>query len=143
MALKLKTGHIIIAAGVIIVALGVAAALFMMQNRSDEYTRRTLSETKANTPASVAVCMAKRDNPDLQISSTDQTDIFNSVVTSITDVPAGTDVNVYVGAYDGTTTSGSIVYVGDYGSYNFTASKNTSSQSTGINWTVKTFVACK
>jgi len=143
MALKLKTGHIIIAAGVIIVALGVAAALFMMQNQSDEYTRRTLSETKANTPASVAVCMAKRDNPDLQISSTDQTDIFNSVVTSITDVPAGTDVSVYVGAYDGTTTSGSIVYAGDYGSYNFTASKNTSSQSTGINWTVKTFVACK
>lgn len=143
MAHTIKTGHIMIIAGVVIVVLSVAAALFFMQNRSDEYTRRTLSETRANAPANLAACTAKSDSRDLNIPSSDQTDIFNSVVTSIIDIPAGTDVNVYVGAYDGATAGGSIVYAGDYGSYNFTATKNNTSQSAGINWTVKTFVACK
>jgi hypothetical protein len=136
MAYALKKGHILAIAGGIVVILGVVAVVLLMQNRSDEYTRHTLSETKANAPVNPAACTAKSDDPNLKISASEQTDIFNAVVTSITDIPAGTEVNVYVASYDNATTNGSIVYAGDYGSYNFTATKQSGA------WRVKTFEMC-
>ena len=42
-----------------------------------------------------------------------------TVVAQLTDVPAGTGVDVFLSSYDSKTANGSSIYTGNYGKYNF------------------------
>lgn len=119
--------------------------MYVAQSRNDAYAATTFAEVKANAPANPKVCVAKSHNPKLEIPYVDQTDIANAVSSSITDVPAGTNVNVYIGSYSGAKSAGSIMYDENYGTYNFSVTRKTdTSASFGtINWTIDTFFACK
>lgn len=127
----------VIGIAVVVVLLVVAGGITfgILHNKQSAST-----ETKS---ATAPACLASSDNPDLKISSEDQTYIPNAVVTGRKDVPAGTNVTVYVKTYDGTTAAGSALYPGNYGSYNFTIEKGETINSYQGGWSVTSFVACK
>lgn len=142
---KLSGGEIATIVGAIVVLAGIGVVMYMAQSRNDAYVATTFVETKAKAPANPKVCVAKSDNPKLKVPYVDQTDIVNIVSSSIIDVPAGTNVSVYLGTYNGSKSTGSIIYDGNYGTYNFSVTRkaDTSASFGTINWTVDTFVACK
>lgn len=60
-----------------------------------------------------------------------------SVVTSIIDIPAGTNVDIFYKSYSKDEAEGTAVYESTYGSYNFASVK------TKNGWITTDFVACK
>lgn len=114
--------------------------------QSDGQTQLMLkfSNLQASYPSDPEVCLVTHDDPDLKLDATDKTGIENAVVGTIIDIPAGTNVAVYVKTYDKTDAAGTAIYESTYGSYNFTAKKtNTDAGSNQDSWVVTKFVACK
>ncbi len=97
-------------------------------------------QAKKNPPA----CRATQNNQKVKPSATDETQIPILVVNQLKDVPAGTKVDVFLDAYNNKEASGSSVYSGSYGKYNFTAEKTakTTAKYTG-DWQIIKFEACK
>lgn len=58
---------------------------------------------------------------------------------AIADIPAGTDYDVIVNSYDDGVARGSMVYQGDYGSYNYEMKKSSAKGE----WSLVSTVACK
>lgn len=102
---------------------------------------------KEEKPAmrAVAACTTKDDSPKLKVTKSDEFNLSNAAVSEISNVPAGTQADVNIKTYNGSTASGSTIYAGAYGSYNFTAVKNKSIRepSNQIDWTITSFVPCK
>lgn len=97
-------------------------------------------QAKKNPPP----CMATKENDKLKVSDTDKTQIPISVIGQLTDVPAGTGVDIYIQNYDSKAASGSSIYSGGYGKYNFVVKKTakTSDKYKG-DWQVTKFEACR
>lgn len=141
--------------GILVLAVMVGIGLVMLTNNNSSsatpvqdnkqaYVSHTFSYMQAHYPTNPEVCLATSNDPSLKVDAIDRTDIENSVVGTITDIPAGTNVDVYVKTYDKTNITGSSLYESTYGTYNFIAKKakaNASSQSE--EWLVTTFEACK
>lgn len=137
MAQKLKPGHVKVIIVIIVAMLGIAATVFVIQNRSGVFTPRTLAEVKAQASGTPSTCSDTSGTSKLSVPDEDQTGIFNAVVSSIVDIPAGTQADVHVTTYDGIGAAGVIVYGGDYGDFNFSAVKQSNA------WQVTTFEVCK
>jgi len=102
-------------------------------------------ESKAKPTKILAQCTLKDDSPNLKISASDEQNISIAASNYITNVPAGTNVSVDIKSYNGSTTAGSAIYAGTYGSYNFTATKNKSihEPSNQLDWDITSFVPCR
>lgn len=133
-------------AGVAIVAIALVAIgaqmVWTLSHKPESAT--TLAALDKTDPKSRPGCLAKQDNPDLTVPISDQQHLTWAAIDHVLDVPAGTNVNIYLKTYDGNMASGTSVYAGDYGAYNFTAKTHGPSKS-GIegNWVITSFVACK
>lgn len=138
-----KKGYLV--AGIFVFILVVGGSVVFAISRNNQSNPTTLNKARANSSTTPPVCLAESDNPNLKVDSQDQTYIVNAVIANIIDVPAGTNVDVHIKTYDSVTATGSSVYAGNYGSYNFTA-KKTGTETTNSyqgNWKVTEFLACK
>lgn len=123
------------------IAGGVVFAIKMSSTgtvKNDEPAQAsfTFSELQANYPAQPEACLATSRDTSLTLDATEQTDIENSVIGVIIDVPAGTNADIYVKTHDKTSATGTSVYESTYGTYNFTAKK------ANQGWVVTKFLAC-
>jgi len=102
-------------------------------------------QEKPEAIKAVAACSTKDDSSNLKVSKSDEFNLSNAAVSEITNVPAGTNADVNIKTYNGSTATGSTIYAGTYGSYNFTAKKDKSIKepSNQINWIITSFVPCK
>jgi hypothetical protein len=107
--------------GVVALIAGVIVLILLTPHGHPDYTARNLAYVPhaAKPPA----CLQTTKNPSLQVPDEEHTFIENNLASSITDVPAGTNVTAYIKTYDGKIATGSSVYSGKYGTYNFTAKK--------------------
>ncbi|HEV7453655.1 MAG TPA: hypothetical protein VGO07_00180, partial [Candidatus Saccharimonadales bacterium] len=108
-----------------------------------EYSPTNLA--KVEHAAKLPQCLQKTNNPNIKVSAEDRAFIENNAASSIIDVAAGTNVDAYFKTYDGKTATGSSVYSGKYGSYNFTAKKvadNATNNYVG-GWKITRLEACK
>lgn len=138
---KLTNKNILVIVGVSVVVVGVVLAFVLFRN--DQYNPTTLAKVpKSATPPA---CLQRSNNPNLLVNAEDKTFIDNTIVSSIIDVPAGTNVDIYLKSYDGTRASGTGVYSGKYGSYNFTAKKTSSNAGDDYvgGWELEKFEVCK
>lgn len=94
-------------------------------------------------PSNKPICLQKTNNASLTIGKQTTEFIGNAVATSITDVPAGTNVDVYFKTFGNSKATGSAVYSGSYGNSNFVAEKQARSDSeyTG-GWKISELKAC-
>lgn len=135
-------------AGIIVIALALVGiggrTVWVLSNPDESSSPTTVAslERKAHNPK--PNCFAVQDNPHLQVPLKDQNYLKWAAVDHILDVPAGTKVTVFLKAYDGKTATGSSVYEGGYGAYNFTAKTvgDTSGGPQG-NWAITSFESCK
>lgn len=106
----------------------------------------SLATIRKAAPAHPDDCLAStRDASGLQVDGRDRYFIENNVVAHINNVPAGTNVDVHLHTYNGTTAAGSAMYDKPYGTYNFTAQKiypHAGNTYVG-GWRITGFVVCK
>ena len=140
----------------LVVVLAVAGALTYFVSRSDSDSSQdqvqssepkqlslTFSELQSNYPSNPDACLATSDAADLKIDASDRSAIENANLGTIIDIPAGTNVDIFVKTHSDTTATGTSIYESTYGSYNFTAQKVTDPGSGSSHWVVSEFVACK
>lgn len=114
-----------------------------VQGREPKQLSLTFSELQANYPSSTDACLTTSDAADLAVDSSDRSAIESANLGTIIDIPAGTNVDVFVKTYDDSRATGTSIYESTYGSYNFTAQKVADPGSGGSHWVVSKFVACK
>ncbi len=138
---KISSKQLTIGAGVVI--LVTAGVVLGMHLRKPDYTPTSLA--KVEHAATLPKCLQTADNPNIPISAEDRAFIENNAAGSIIDVPAGTNVTAYFKTYDGTTATGSSVYSGKFGSYNFSAKKvaDNSTNSYVGGWKITRLEACR
>jgi hypothetical protein len=92
----------------------------------------SLKQVRALSKGTQADCLANNKQAVAAVKKDDITHDFKGNKFSnfemaasggIRDVPAGTNYEVNIGSYDGTTAKGSVIYEGDYGTYNYTIQK--------------------
>ena len=136
-----SSGRIIVAVGVVaVVVIGVMVGLLVMHRGSFSPTTLADIQGAANKPA----CVQPAANSQLQVSNQDTEFVGNAAASSIIDVPAGTNVDVFFKTFTASKATGSAVYSGSYGKYNFTAehTQNDAGGYTG-GWKITQFAACK
>ncbi|MCA9325085.1 hypothetical protein KDA23_03415 [Candidatus Saccharibacteria bacterium] len=136
---KLGSRNLAILAIFVVLFVGISVSVALSQN--EKYTPTKLNNLAVTDDKTV--CLQKTDNDKLNINSQNETAIANAVATSITDVPAGTNVDVYLHSFGQIQATGTAIYQNDYGQYNFTVQKigDTSDPYTG-GWDVTQFGAC-
>ena len=89
--------------------------------------------------------MQAAKNTSLSIPQSESGFITNAAVMGILDVPAGTNVDVFIKVYTDTKASGTVVYPDTYGSYNFTTSKQANKPSDSLTgeWSIDSLQACR
>lgn len=119
----------------------IAAVVFLLI-RKEEYTPTTLSNVPQSAP--LAACVQPKENLDISVKPDDETFIANAVASSIVDVLAGTNVDVYLSSYEGSAASGSAIYADNFGNYNFTAEKKTSNETNNYvgGWEISKIEKC-
>ena len=124
---------IILVAATVLVATAFGGIAWLMAHQSFRPT--TLSNVQSGAPKQT--CLLTQDDPAVKIPEPALTDLSYAVMSSIIDVPAGTNVDIYFKSFNDTQATGTSVYQGTYGSYNFTAEK----KPTG--WIITSFDPCK
>jgi hypothetical protein len=122
-------------------ALVMAVAVFIWASQDKGVSHpSTVAEAKQDKPENACVS----ENKSLAIEPKDREDIEMAAAMQLIDVPAGTQTEVSVATYDAEkgTATGSELYPGSYGTYNFTAKKKAAAEG-GITWEITTFDACK
>ena len=137
-----KKKYGLISAGVLLFI--ISCALVVLHN-NNQVTPTTLSQLKAKSSANPTTCLTEKDDPNIKADPQEQTYIANAAIANIIDIPAGTHVDVYLKTYDGSTATGTSIYAGKYGSYNFTAEKTGTETNNSYqgNWKIDAFAACK
>ncbi len=140
--------------GIVVLAIVAGGVWFVKQTnkpdasvaskQSDGQTQLNLkfSDLQANYPQKPEACLATNDDAELTLDTASRTNIENSVVATIFDIPAGTNVDVHLKTYDKANATGTSIYESTYGSYNFTAKKMDAGVNKG-SWIVTQFEACK
>ncbi len=134
--MKKQTKRTIVVIGLFIATVTTLLVVQLMNRPSDVFSPKSLADVKAAAPSPVHSCFAVDDSKGLVIPEEDQTSIQNETMSRIIDIPAGTTYNVNFNTYSEASATGTVVYSGDYGSYNFAASKRSSG------WTVLGFEVC-
>jgi hypothetical protein len=142
--------RILVSGGVLLVAAAVLVIAVLSHGHAEPTVLKdvTLKQAKA---LSIDDAPCAKTNTSVTVSKQDQTNIENSVMGYIIDVPAGTNVDINIAAYDGETASGSAIYEKNYGMYNFTVKKGVVSDVNGQivsnnndrPWTVSFYKQCK
>ncbi len=117
--------------------------LYTVLHQQHDFSGITLAQ--AQRPTGRPACLQAKTNPNLKASQQDQQFIANANTASIIDVPAGTNVDSYLKTYNGSSATGTSVYSGKYGRYNFVAKKvadNATNNYVG-GWRITHFEACK
>lgn len=131
----------LIIAGIVIVS--VTAALFLI-NQGTSFSGTTLAEIKKTLNEDSPVCL--KNSSTATVTATDQYGLETAVLSSISDVPAGTNVDILVATFSDTEATGSAKYADGYGTYNFVVKNvldaTTNGQTQSV-WETTSFVACK
>ncbi|MDB5182504.1 MAG: hypothetical protein JWO47_288 [Candidatus Saccharibacteria bacterium] len=137
----LNNKKLIIGGGLVIVT--VAVILLLVLPGRNQYSPTILS--KVPHAATLPACLQTAEDKNLTVTPEDYTFIQNNVVLSIIDVPAGTNVDVLLKSFSSKNATGTAVYTGKYGRYNFTAQKTSSNSSDSYTggWKITHFEACK
>lgn len=135
MAHSLKKGRIVAIVGSIVLVLAVGLTVILMMNRN-EYGPRTLAEVKTQASKPPKHCTVQPEQIKLGVPSQDRDSIYTAASTRIIDIPASTEVTVDIIDYSEPNASGVVTYGGDYGSYNFSATKQLDA------WHVTAFELC-
>ena len=124
---------IILVAATLLVATAFGGIAWLMAHQSFHPT--TLSNVQSRAPKQT--CLLAQDDPAVKIPEPALTDLSYAVMSSIIDVPAGTNVDIHFKSFTGTQATGTSVYQGTYGSYNFAAEKKPAG------WIITSFDPCK
>ena len=125
-----KQTSLYVIAGLLIVA--VVGVIYFSSRGTAATTPTTYAKAKA-TPAT-AKCQDEASS--LKLPSGARNDIELSAISYLTDVPAGTNVDVKLASYSADKVTGSDRYPEKYGNYNFTLQKQNGS------WAVTGFNRC-
>jgi hypothetical protein len=127
--------------GVAVVAVAIVVSL--AQRQSPTYSPTTLANVRKSS--STTSCLQPHNNTALKVDSQDSTFIGNNVASSIIDVAAGTNVDVFFKTYTSTRATGTAVYGGKYGSYNYVAQKVADNKTNNYvgGWKITSLVPCK
>lgn len=122
---KLVISALIVAAVSIVAALSATIALYVNANETPQPTSIGMKDAQA-LPES-GTCLANNPSVKTEVQAQKSLGEDDGFWTSyIYDVPAGTNVEVRIATYNGRDMiTGSLAYSNQYGSYNFTASKQT------------------
>ena len=107
-------------------------------NQNDKSSPTTISQAKLTFSNKSPLCRSD-NSKQFVLDSLSRQSIELAVIGQIIDVPAGTNADIRLTTYSKTIVTGSEVYTGNFGKYNFTASK----VSDASDWRVTEFVACK
>jgi len=129
---------------VAVAVLGLLAASLFAFSTSSKNKKQIVSSTKTEN------CVASSMTPPPTTNASDQASLSLVVITHLATIPAGTHADIFLKSYNGKTATGSILYAGQYGDYNFTANKTNQDQemssSTGAHdngWKLTSFKVCK
>lgn len=136
MAYHLGKKRVAILTIIVVIILAVIGAVIMLCGRSAAYTPRTFAEAKSHAPKALPACVDTSKESSLNVSSAEQTSLFYAAVVGISDVPAGTPADMKIAAYSPTNASGTVMYGGTYGEFNFSTEKRNG------NWELLTFEMC-
>ena len=128
---------IVTAVVLVVMSAGVIVAL----TRQQQFSPVTLSV--ARNSGDGTACIQKQKNAKLTVSKQDADYVGNAAALSIIDIPAGTNVDVHLKTFSSTAATGTAVYDGTYGSYNFVATKTAASDGFTNGWQINEFKACK
>ena len=129
----------LIAAGVIIIAVVAGIVIFVYTHNAASAPLTSISTQQARALPTDETCLTNNSSIKTQVEKMDGlSEDFGPWTSHIYDVPAGTNVDVAINSYNGSDSiTGSLAYSGDYGSYNFTLTK----QADG--WGYTRFTGCK
>jgi hypothetical protein len=116
----------------LIVAVGAGASIYLA-TRPTEIPTKWTEAVKMRTTGS---CLAA--DPAINIPSDKSDSIELAAISQLTDVPAGTNVDVKIASYKDNKITGSDRYPSKYGSYNFAMEKRQNGD-----WIVTEFKHCK
>lgn len=123
------------------ITIGAVFAVAINIMRPQQFTPTTLSNISKSSEKSA--CLQTQENTALAVPDNDASSIANASTLSIIDVPAGTNVDVYIKTYSSTKATGTAIYSGKYGSYNFEAGKASKGDAYTNGWQITQFNACK
>lgn len=129
----MHTRTISIISACVITLAAIAGGAYALTRTSNAPTPHFWAKAKA-TPATVA-CLAA--NSKLTVPKGARTAIEQNALIYLSDVPAGTNVDVQLASYTGTSVTGSDRYPSKYGSYNFAMTKE------GDGWHFTDFKHCR
>ena len=127
-----------IVAALIVIILAVFA--FVEVTKNDSHSAPALQPiTSLQDKSTVAVgdSACQKSNNNLSLDKAARSKIELAVISHLAYVPAGTNVDVNISSYNQNESAGSIIYPQNYGSYNFTVTKNNS------DWALASFQTCK
>ena len=115
----------LIAAGAIIIAVVAGIVIFVYTHNAAGAPLTSTSIQQARALPTDETCLANNSSIKTQVEKMDGlSEDFGPWTSHIYDVPAGTNVDVAINSYNGSDSiTGSLAYSGDYGSYNFTLTK--------------------
>lgn len=142
---KLKiSGKLPLITASVAAVIGISIALAMTSNHGSDLSFSPTTLAQAQRVTERLACLEDAEGPNLNIGTEARSAIENMVVSSIIDVPAGTNVDVYLRTYDGASATGLATYAGRYGSYNFTAKHTSGSTDSSFGgWKIIRFDACQ
>ena len=129
----------LIAAGAIIIAVVAGIVIFVYTHNAASAPLTSISTQQARALPTDETCLANNSSIKTQVEKMDGlSEDFGPWTSHIYDVPAGTNVDVAINSYNRSDSiTGSLAYSGDYGSYNFTLTKQTDG------WGYTRFTGCK
>lgn len=137
--LKPNKRLVIVVSAMVVVVVAAAIGLTVHQNKP--FTGTTLA--RLQSPAKKPACLQKAKENAVPISSEQNEFVAQAAATSIVDVPAGTTVDTYIKTYTDTKATGTAVYGGKYGTYNFEATHKANSTDPYFGgWSITHFEAC-
>ena len=116
---------LLIVAGALVAASVIGAIIFTRTNNAASAPLTSISTQQARALPTDETCLANNSSIKTQVEKMDGlSEDFGPWTSHIYDVPAGTNVDVAINSYNGSDSiTGSLAYSGDYGSYNFTLTK--------------------
>lgn len=101
---------------------------------------KRIADVKPKADATLPTCF--KDNAGITISLGERQKIESALSSYLIDVPAGTNDDILISSFDGDKIAGSSRYRGNYGSYNFGATKDTNTNKYPSGWKITSYSAC-
>ena len=132
-----KTLYIVISGIVAAAILGVVFVVLRDSPATTAAQPTLISSRYAEARQAPVIAKCADENADVAIDQADWQPIEMAAISYLADVPAGTTADLQIASYTDTEVTGSARYEADYGSYNFTLSKQNN------NWAATSFTRCE